>query len=215
MTCSIGSRSCVRRRLLVDLVSVAPPRIAGVTAADRYRRLAGVFDTTVEAIGPGDWDKPSPCEGWSARDVLSHVLDSEADVVTRVGLSIERSVDLTDDPVAAWREVRDGMQSVLDDPATAALEYESFGSPTTIADTIERFFCFDLIVHRWDIARAAGKDIAIPTEDVDAARAFLDSMGQMFYDYGASAPAVAVSDEASPQDKLLGRAGRDPQWSVS
>jgi uncharacterized protein (TIGR03086 family) len=184
-------------------------------AADRYRRLAEVFDTTMEAISPGDWNNPSPCEGWSARDVLSHVLDSEADVVTKVGLSIERSVNLTDDPVAAWREVRDGMQTVLDDPATAALEYESFGSPTTIAATVERFFCFDLIVHRWDIARAAGKDITIPAEDVAAAHAFLDSIGQMIYDYGASAPAVAVAEEASSQDKLLGRAGRDPQWSVS
>jgi len=185
-----------------------------MSTAARYRSLAELFDTAVAAIRPSDWDNPSPCECWSARDVLSHVLDSEADIVTKVGLSIERSVDLTDDPIAAWREVRDGMQSVLDDPATATLEYESFGSPTTIADTVDRFFCFDLIVHRWDIARAAGQSISIPAEDVDDAHAFLDSMGQMFYDYGASAPPVAVAHEASAQEKLLGRAGRDPQWSA-
>jgi hypothetical protein len=39
-------------------------------------------------------------------------------------------------------------------------------------------------------------------------------MGSMFYDYGASAPALPIPDDASPQDQLLGRAGRDPRWSA-
>jgi hypothetical protein len=34
-------------------------------------------------------------------------------------------------------------------------------------------------------------------------------MGQMFYDYGASGPPVAVPDDAPAQVKLLARAGRD------
>ena len=185
-----------------------------MSVADRYRRLAELFGTTVEAMGPDDWGKPSPCEGWTARDVLAHVLDSEASAVTKVGLSIERSVDVRDDPVAAWREVRDGIQALLGDPVAAALEYESLGALTTIADTIDRFLCFDLIVHRWDIARSAGSDVIIPAEDVRAADALLDSMGRMFYDYGAGAPAVAVAHDASSQQKLLGRAGRDPHWSA-
>jgi uncharacterized protein (TIGR03086 family) len=181
--------------------------------ADRYRRLAEIFDGTVESLDSDDWERPSPCAGWTARDVLAHVLDSEAEIVGKVGLSIERSVQVADDPAGAWHEVRDGMQAILDDPATAGLEYESFGSQTTIADTVDKFFCFDLIVHRWDIARAAGKDIDIPAEDVAAADAVVDSLGQMFYDYGASGPPVAVAEDASAQDRLLGRAGRDPAWS--
>ncbi len=148
-----------------------------MSTADRYRRLADVFDATVEEVPPGDWDKPSPCADWTARDVLAHVLDSESDVVTRVGRSIARSVDPGVDPLAAWREVRDGLQAVLDDPAAAALEYESLGATTTIAGTVDRFTCFDLVVHRWDIARAVGKDIVVPAEDIEAANAFLDAMG--------------------------------------
>lgn len=176
---------------------------------DRYRRLAVNFDETVAAVD--DWEAPSPCEGWSARDVLEHVASSQADVVTRVGLSITRSIDSAEDPVGSWREVRTAMQAILDDPALASLEYESLGSPTTLARTIDRFFCFDLIVHRWDIATAAGHTIVIPQADIADAHAFLDSVGQLFYDYGASDPPVPVADDASPQDKLLARAGRDPQ----
>jgi uncharacterized protein (TIGR03086 family) len=186
-----------------------------MTAADEYRRLAAQFDSTVEALAPADWNNSSPCDEWTARGVLGHVLDSEADSVTKVGLSIERSVDMVDDPLGAWREVRDGMQAILEDPAKAGLEYESLGSTTTIADTVEQFICFDLIVHRWDIARAAGMEIAIADDDIDNANAFLDSMGRMFYDYGASGPPVDVPDDASPQVKLLARAGRDARVAAS
>lgn len=180
----------------------------------RYKRLAGLFDSTVEAVDTQGWAKPSPCEEWTARDVLEHVLSSEADIVTKVGLSVDRTVDINQDPLGAWREVRDGMQAILDDPGKAGLTYESLGSRTTLEDTVARFFCFDLIVHRWDIGRAAGKEIVMPAEDVALAHTFLDAMGSMFYDYGASAPAVPVPEDASSQDKLLGRAGRDPQWSA-
>lgn len=183
--------------------------------AERYRRLATLFGTTVAALDDQDWDRPSPCEEWTARDVLAHVLDTEADIVTRVGLSIERTVDVDADPVAAWDEVRAAMQAVLDDPARAELGFESLGHQTTLAASIDRFICFDLIVHRWDIATAAGHDVTIAAEDLAAANAFLDTMGSMFYDYGASAPAVPVPDDASPQDALIARAGREPHWSSS
>lgn len=178
----------------------------------RYLRLATVFDGTVEGLENDAWDKPSPCEKWSARDVLEHVISSEADFVTKVGLSIARSVDIKNDPVGAWRELRDGMQAILDDPSRAELTFESLGKETTLAASADQFLCVDLILHRWDIARAAGENIEIAEEDIAASNAFLDSMGSMFYDYGASAPALAVADDASPQDKLLARAGRQPQW---
>jgi uncharacterized protein (TIGR03086 family) len=196
-------------------MSAISPRVEGMTAADEYRRLAEQFDATVDAVDTSDWDKPSPCEEWTAREVLAHVLESEADVPTKVGQTIERSVDINDDPVAAWRQVRDGMQSLLDDPEIASSEYESLGSTTTMAATIDSFICFDLIVHRWDIARAAGMEIAIADDDLDKANAFLDTMGDMFYEYGASGPPVEVADDESPQVKLLARAGRDARGAAS
>lgn len=184
-----------------------------MTAADRYRRLSAAFDNTVSAVQ--DWERPSPCDGWSAGGVLAHVLDSEADIATRVGLTVGRSVDSSVDPIDAWHEVREGIQAMLDDPARASLTYESLGAQTTLADSVDKFLCFDLIVHRWDIAQATGQNIEIDPADIADANAFLDTMGQMFYDYGASKPAVPVADDASEQDRLLGRAGRDAHWSAS
>ncbi len=183
-----------------------------MTAAENYRRLSATFDSTVAAVE--DWDAQSPCEEWTARDVLEHVMTTEVDFPTKVGLSIERSVDATADPVGAWHEVRDGLQAILDDPSKAELEYEGLGETTTLADSADRFLAFDLVLHRWDIGRAAGLPVEIPADDIAFGNAFLDTMGQMFYDYGASKPALPVADDASAQDKLLARAGRDPQWSA-
>ena len=50
--------------------------------ADHYRRLAHNFSETVAAVPPDRWGNQSPCEEWSARDVVNHVVDSEIGVTT-------------------------------------------------------------------------------------------------------------------------------------
>jgi uncharacterized protein (TIGR03083 family) len=39
-------------------------------ARDAYHRLAEAF----AALGPDDWDRPTPCVGWSVRDLGGHVV---------------------------------------------------------------------------------------------------------------------------------------------
>lgn len=41
-------------------------------ARDSYRRLVD----RVAALGPDDWGRPTPCEGWTVRDLAGHVLGS-------------------------------------------------------------------------------------------------------------------------------------------
>ncbi|HEU4841460.1 MAG TPA: SRPBCC domain-containing protein, partial [Ilumatobacteraceae bacterium] len=47
----------------------------GGAIGDRYRRRADRFDALVAAVAPADWDAPSPCAGWRARDVVGHIVD--------------------------------------------------------------------------------------------------------------------------------------------
>ena len=44
-------------------------------ASERYARIADQFTRRVEAVPPGAWDAPAPCEGWVARDVVGHLVD--------------------------------------------------------------------------------------------------------------------------------------------
>lgn len=41
---------------------------------DRYRRRADAFERKVAAVRPEQWSNQSPCEDWTARDVLGHVI---------------------------------------------------------------------------------------------------------------------------------------------
>jgi uncharacterized protein (TIGR03083 family) len=53
-------------------------------AADRYARLADGFLDRIRATPDDRWDAPGPCGGWTARDVVAHVINGHRRVVTAV-----------------------------------------------------------------------------------------------------------------------------------
>lgn len=184
-----------------DMQTAEPP-------ADRFRRLATTFSATVDAVPAGAWDSPSPCEEWSARDVVRHMVDSYASVLGRAGLDLPPGPSVDEDPPAAWAHARDAVQAILDDPALAASEYDAFGGRAKVEETFGSFMCVDLVVHRWDLARATGLDDAIPADDIAFARAFSERMGEMARTSGAFGPEVPVSEGADEQTRLLAFLGR-------
>ncbi|NMN98480.1 TIGR03086 family metal-binding protein [Antrihabitans stalactiti] len=176
--------------------------------ADRFRRLAATLTQRVDSVPQDRWDDASPCDGWSARDVLRHVVDSQADFVTKVDLEIPPGPSVDDDPSAAWQHTRDAMQAILDDPAKANRSYDSSFGSSTLAKTVDSFFCFDLVVHGWDIAHATGIDESIAPKDLDFLKSFADGMGDMMRTSGSFGPAVDVPVDADQQTKVLAYLGR-------
>jgi uncharacterized protein (TIGR03086 family) len=117
------------------------------------------------------------------------------------------SVD--DDPVGAWTNARDAVQRALDDPAVAGAEYDGFTGRATLAQGIDRFICNDLVVHTWDLARAAGLDERLDPDDVRAvAEGFHGFDEAMLRSPGVCAPEVDVALTADDQTKLLAFLGR-------
>ena len=77
--------------------------------ADRYRRLAAAFSEKVAAVPDDRWEARTPCEGWSARELVGHVVDTQGMFLGFVGRSLpddRPSVD--DDPLTAWTAARAG-----------------------------------------------------------------------------------------------------------
>lgn len=179
-------------------------------ATDRYRHLAGRFTAVVDAVPDHGWDASSPCEGWTARQVLEHVVESQHGFLARFDLA--PSLDGEDDPRARWRLVRDAMQRSLDDPDTAQTEYEGMLGVTTFAATVDDFMSADLLVHAWDIARAAGLRAheAMPDDEVERLDARLRPMGETLRMPGVFGAEVPVPAGAPAQDRLLGFLGRQP-----
>jgi uncharacterized protein (TIGR03086 family) len=175
---------------------------------DRYRRLAALMTETVAAVDDAAWNNPSPCTDWTARDVVRHLVEVHGRMQMLVGRGLADHPAVEDDPLGAFAAVRDQLQSDLDDPATVAQEYEGRFGTSTFGAAVNGFVCFDLVVHRWDLAQATGQDLVIDPVDVEAVQADVDQRGDVMRANGVIGAAVQPAADASPQDRLMASLGR-------
>lgn len=184
------------------------------TVPARYARLADAFAAKVEAVPDDGWTNPSPCQGWTALDVVRHVVETPSLFLGFVGRPPVESAPIEGDPAAAFAASRRAVQAELDDPERAAAEFDGFTGRTSFAEAIDRFLCFDLLVHRWDLARATGLDEAIDDHDLqrleEDARFFAESFGDAMRGPQSFGEAVEPAPDADRQARLLSFLGRRP-----
>ena len=53
--------------------------------AARYRARAHAFERRVAAVQPHQWESQSPCEEWTARDVVGHVVEMHEGMLRPLG----------------------------------------------------------------------------------------------------------------------------------
>lgn len=177
---------------------------------ETFSEYADAFDATVAQVRPEAWGAASPCEGWTAADVVRHVVDSQRAFLDRQGVP---AGDVpADPPDAVWLAHRATVDRLLAD-GTGDREFDGFFGRTTIGDNLASFYGFDLVVHRWDLARAAGVACRFSDAELDQLEASLNAFGEHLYDPGVCARPVPVPDDAPRQDRLLALMGRDPDWS--
>lgn len=80
-----------------------------------------------------------------------------------------------DDPAGAWHEHIKRVLEALADEALAGRSYDGYFGPTTVGATLEQFYVWDMYVHRWDLARAAGLDAALTDDELDRIEQGADS----------------------------------------
>jgi len=176
--------------------------------AERYRSLAAGFTARVQAVPSDRWANPSPCEEWTARDVVRHVVAGAGQFLGMVGRSLPPAPSADDDPVAAWASARDAVQEGLDDPAVAGLEYEGEMGPSTLEQAIDRFYAPDLLVHSWDLARAAGLDEHLDPGAVHRVFEAMKPVDELLRLSGVFGPRLDPPPGADEQAQLLAFLGR-------
>src|SRR5437588_9879818 len=145
--------------------------------SERYARLADAFAAKIAAVPADRWDSQSPCPDWQARDVVGHVVGTQGMFLGFVGQE-QGDIPSTDvDPLGAWNAARTRVQANLDDPERAKAEFQGFSGTSTFEAGVDKFLCSDLVVHGWDLARAAGLDDRMEPEDVERVRRNMESMG--------------------------------------
>lgn len=176
--------------------------------ADRYRRLATAMTSKIASVPADAWTNQSPCEKWTARDVVGHVVDVHGMFQGLVGRSAVPHPSVEDDPVGAFTAVRDQMQADLEDPQKVAEEYDGLLGRSTFGRAVDGFVCFDLAIHGWDLSRATGQDDTLDPRDVDQIQASVDKLGDVMLKGGVVGPPVVPPAGASAQDRLLSALGR-------
>lgn len=180
------------------------------TVADRYRRLCAAFAERIRHVPPGSWANPSPCEQWTALALVGHVVEAQERFEQLVGRALEPGPAVNQDALGAFTNATDQVQAHLDDPVTAAAEYDGAFGRSTFEDAVDGFLCFDLVVHGWDLARATGLDERLDPADVAWVRETTAGYGDALRQPGVCGAEVALGDNSSDQDKLLAFLGRRP-----
>ena len=177
--------------------------------AERYERITGQFSDRVRGVPAGAWDDPSPCEGWTARDVVGHLVEWISGFFGSQGVEFPPIPSVADDPVGAWEAVRSTIAAALADPVLAGKELSTPFSTQSLAETVDMIVTGDVFTHTWDLARRPGQD---ETLDADQLHRMVGAMGAMPEEVmradGMFGPAVEVPADADDQTKFLAYSGR-------
>ena len=147
-----------------------------------------------------------PARGGSAKEVLDHVIDTQRNVFGNRGLELGPRPEGA--PHEAWAAHAAAVRSAVTDEETLLATYDSFFGPTTLADTLLSFYCFDLIIHAWDIHQATRNDLKLTSTELDLLETCIQSWDEVLYQEGICKPPVEVPDDADRQTRILALTGR-------
>ncbi len=182
-----------------------------------YRRTVESWTARVEAVGPDQWDAPTPCEEWDVRTLVNHVVGE--DVWTEPlmrGSTIEEVGDrfdgdlLGEDPRSAARDAAaEAVRAVAQTLPTQGQVHLSYGDED-MAEYVSQLAA-DHLIHGWDLAAATGGDVDLDEELVAGVAAWFAEREEMYREAGAIGPRVAGGGD--PRSDLLAGFGRDVGWT--
>lgn len=180
-----------------------------MTPAENHRLTAAGFTTRVEGAAPDAWDRPAPCEGWLARDVVRHLIEWPRGFLRHgAGVTLPEGPSVDDDPVAAWQAHVDALQALLDDPASEAISYTGPPGTFPLPQAIDLFYTGDVFLHTWDLARATGQSEALDPDRCAAMLAGMEPMDELLRSSGHYGPKQPVAEDADPVTRLMAFIGR-------
>lgn len=194
------------------------PEAATTLFVEVLDRLAAVVD-----VNPDQLEVPSLCTTLTVAGLRRHALGWLQ--FFAAALSDPTATTTRPDPeafvLAEGQQASSVVVQASDDiqraiTANAAGQMVTMSSARMAGDGVLAMALGEYIIHAWDLATATGTPYAPPTGAVDPAHQFLRQTVAPEYrgpDSGFFDEEVAVPDDATPLDKLLGFAGRDPRWS--
>ena len=160
----------------------------------------------------------TPCSEWNVQALINHNLNVAAflqDRVTQTGALDYGSMMTVDGPLPP-----EGARDAFEAGTSKVLEaIKVAGTLEIVVDTpfgqmpVGQFIMFpflDIVVHKWDLAKATNQDTSIDGSLAEVCYNVLTPVADDARKGGAFGPEVQVPITASIQDKMLGLSGRQP-----
>ncbi len=186
-----------------------------------YTTVMFGLEQTLARVPSNAWDRPSPCEGWTVREVAGHAMAVTRNIAARAsgGEVLDAFTDVGaiagDDPVATFRTFRTEFLEATDRRGALQTSVASRLGDMNI-DSYMAFMRSDTFVHTWDVARGASIDplfdpamVSVILADYLARDMTPLRVPQRYDDERTVTPA------AGELARLIAFTGRDPEWTAA
>ena len=186
------------------------------SASDLLQMVSDEFCNVVSIVTPEQWNLPTPCSDWTVLELIGHVVGGSQMATSLVGgASRIEAIGLlaTDfvgtDPLGAVDAALAAQREAFDE---ADLENISCQHPAgdMPAEQLLGLRIGDLLIHRWDLARAIGADEQLPADAVQRVWDDTAPMAPIIAQLGVfgDGPSGTVPDDAPLSERLLDLMGR-------
>jgi uncharacterized protein (TIGR03086 family) len=179
-----------------------------------HERALDATGTIVDRITPDQLDLTTPCDGWSVRELLNHVVGGNywaaelaaGKTIAEVGDRLDGDT-LGTDASAAYRKSARLAATAFNAPgamdAPCAVSYGPVPGSVYCGHRI-----LDVAIHGWDLAKATGQDPTIDPELVDAVTAIVAPQMDLLSGSGMFGTTVTIDPNADAHTRLLALLGR-------
>ncbi|MEY2415646.1 MAG: hypothetical protein QOH53_980 [Ilumatobacteraceae bacterium] len=170
----------------------------------------------VAGIGDDQWDLPTPCDGWTVRELVNHIVAGNlwaaqlgcGRTIADVGSDLDGDV-LGADPVAAYDRSAEAAATVFELPgaldAPCAVSYGPVPGSVYAGHRL-----IDVLIHGWDVAAATGQPTRLDPSLIEACWEVVRPQLSLLQGSGAFGVEGTDSADSDPQTSLLGALGRHP-----
>ncbi|NYI05471.1 TIGR03086 family metal-binding protein [Allostreptomyces psammosilenae] len=186
-----------------------------------YERAADQMTALIASVRPELLDAPTPCEEFTIRDLLDHVV-ATTQGFARIGEDgrvtegvFEQPLQVPDDGWAeAYAKARDGLVAAWLDDARLETRY-AMGWADLSGREVLAAATMDAVAHGWDLARALGRGEGLDEELGEYALAVARRMapGDQRGEGVPFGPVLTAPDGADAYGRLAAWLGRPADWT--
>ena len=190
-----------------------------MSTREHLHSVVASLQPVIHGVSAAEGGAPTPCTEWDVRTVANHMLGT-VEAMRRVGAG--EALD-RDDPWGTngdhmreeWRRDLSDLLTAYADAWSQEDAWEGEAMDGAMPKKLVGELAFvEVMVHGWDLARGSGQDVEYDDAAVDEAVEVMERIGEQGRSQGAFGPEVSVPDDAPALHKVLGQAGRDPEWTA-